>query len=125
MMYYTGPNFGLICQTPNKIVYLQQAVKNGSAKPIIEGLLCSGENFKGAIYCLKSRFNCPRLLHRAHVRKIVEAASLKDSSGKELRRLHDTAQQHLGALNAMGSEPDVSFITSVIELKLNVDTIFE
>ena len=27
-----------------KLVYLQQAVKNGSAKSVIEGLSCSGEN---------------------------------------------------------------------------------
>ena len=85
----------------------------------------SGENYKEAIDCLKSRFNRPRLLHRAHVRKIVEAPLLKDGSGKELRRLHDTVQQHLRALKAMGSEPDESFITSVIELKLDVSTMFE
>ena len=77
-----------------KLVYLQQAVKNGSAKPVIEELSHSGENYNEAIDCLKSRFNRPRLLHHAHVRKIVEAPSLKDGSGKELRRLHDTVQQH-------------------------------
>ena len=106
-------------------VYLQQAVKNGSAKPVIEGLSRTGENYKEAIDCLKSRFNRPRLLHRAHVRKIVEAPSLKDGSGKELRRLHDTVQQHLRALKAMGSEPDDRFVTSIIELKFDVDTMFE
>ena len=30
-MHYTGPS-------SEKLVYLQQAVKNGSAKPVIEGL---------------------------------------------------------------------------------------
>ena len=59
------------------------------------------------------------------MRKIVEAPSLKDGSGKELRRLHDTVQQHLRGLKAMRSEPDESFITSVVELKLYVDTMFE
>ena len=108
-----------------KLVYLQQAVKSGSAKAVIEGLSRTGENYKEAIDCLKSRFNRPRLLHRAHVRKIVEAPSLKDGSGKELRRLHDTVQQHLRALKAMGSEPDDHFVTSVIELKFDVDTMFE
>ena len=108
-----------------KLVYLQQAVKNGSAKSVIEGLSRTGENYKEAIDCLKSRFNRPRLLHRAHVRKIVEAPPLKDGSGKELRQLHDTVQQHLRALKAMSSEPDESFITSVIELKLDVGTMFE
>ena len=104
---------------------MQQAIKNGSAKPVFKGLSHSGENYNEAIDCLKSHFNRPRLLHHAQVRKIVEATSLKDGSGKELRRLHDTVQQHLRALKAMGSEPDESFITSVIELKLDVDTMFE
>ena len=84
-----------------KLVYLQQAVKNGSAKPVIEGLSCTGENYKEAIECLKSCFNRPQLLLRGHICKIVQAPSLKDGSGKELRRLHDTVQQHLRALKAM------------------------
>jgi hypothetical protein len=108
-----------------KLVYLQQAIKEGSAESVIEGLSRSGENYKEAIECLKSRFNRPRLLHRAHVRKIVEAPSLKDGSSKDLRRLHDTLQQHLRALRSMGAEPDESFITSIIKLKFDVDTMFE
>ena len=108
-----------------KLVYLQQVVTNGSAKSGIEGLSCSGDNYKEAIDCLKICFNHPCLLHCAHLRKIVEDPSLKDGSGKELRRLHDVIQQRLRALKAMGAEPDESFITSVIELKLNIDTMFE
>ena len=108
-----------------KLVYLQQAVKNCSATPVIEGLSHTGENYKEAIDCLKSRFNRPQLLYRSHICKIVEAPSLKDGSRKELRWLHDTVQQHLRALKAMGSEPDDHFVTSVIELKFDVDTMFE
>ena len=56
---------------------------------------------------------------------IIEAPSLKDGSGKELRRLHDTIQQHLRALKALGHEPSAAFITSMLELKLDVTTMFE
>ena len=35
------------------------------------------------------------------------------------------AQQHLRALKGMGHEPSESFITSMLELKLDVDTMFE
>ena len=108
-----------------KLVYLQQAIKSGSAKSAIEGLSHTGDNYEEAIDSLKSRYNRPRLIHRSHVRKIVEAASLKDGSGKELRRLHDVIQQHLRALKSMGLEPDSSFITSMIELKLDPGTMFE
>ena len=51
--------------------------------------------------------------------------NLKDGTGKELRRLHDTAQQHLDALKSMGCEPDGSFITSMLELKSDAQTMFE
>ena len=108
-----------------KLVYLQQAVKNGSAKNTIEGLSRSGDHYPEAVECLMSRFNRPRLIHRAHVRVIMDAPSLKDGSGRELRRLHDTIQQHLRALKSLKCEPSGSFLTSVIELKLDVDTLFE
>ena len=48
-----------------KLVYLQQGVKNGSAKNIIEGLSRSGEHYCEAVDCLMSRYNRPRYIHRA------------------------------------------------------------
>ena len=74
---------------------------------------------------MKTRYDRPRLIHQAHVRKIIEIPSLKDGSEKELRRLHDTAQQHLRALKALGHDPSGSFITSLLELKLDVNAMFE
>ena len=73
-----------------KLVNLQQALKDGSAKTVIEGLTRSGEHYTEAIDCLKVRFNRPRLIHQAHVKCIVESAPLKEGSGKELHKLHDT-----------------------------------
>ena len=108
-----------------KLVYLRQSLKDGSARNAIEGLSRSGEQYKEAIQCLQNRYNRPRMIHQAHVRKIVEAPSLKDSTGRELRRLHDVLQQHLRALKAMGKEPPAAFITSLIEMKLDPDTRFE
>ena len=108
-----------------KLVYLQQAIKNGSAWTVIDGLSRSGDQYDEAVDCLKARYNRPRLIHRAHVSTIMDTPPLKDSSGKELRRLHDTIQQHLRALKTMKTEPDPSFITSVIELKLDATTLFE
>ena len=111
--------------TAEKLSYLRNALKNGSAKNAIESLSRSGEQYEEAVSCLKDRYDKPRLIHQAHVRKIVEIPSLKDGNGKELRRLHDTAQQHLRALKALGHEPDEAFITSMIELKLDGQTMFE
>ncbi len=81
-----------------KLAYLRHSLKDGSAKA---GLSQSGDQYLEAIASLKARYDRPRLIHQTHVQKICEAPSLKDGSGKELRRLHDTVQQHLRALKAM------------------------
>ena len=108
-----------------KLVYLQQSLKNGSAKNVIEGLSRSGDNYEEAIQCLKTRYDRPRLIHQGHVKTILEATPLKDGTGKELRKLHDTVQQHLRALKSMGHDPSGPFITSTLELKLDQNTMFE
>lgn len=107
-----------------KIVYLQNALKDGSAKKI-EGLLNSGDNYDEAVKCLKARFDRPRLIHRTHVQMILDAPAVKEGSGKELRRLHDNVQQHVRALKTLGYELLGKFITSMIELKLDSETLFE
>ena len=108
-----------------KLVYLQHSLKDGSAKNVIEGLSRSGDNYSEAVECLQACFDRPRLIHQTHVRMIAEAPALKDGTGKELCRLHDTAQQHLRALKAMGYDPPGPFITSLLELKLDMNTMFE
>jgi hypothetical protein len=108
-----------------KFVYLQHSLKGGSAKHVIEGLSGTGEHYSKAVECLKTRYDRPRLIHQSHVKVILEVPSLKDSSGKELRKFHDTLQQHLRALDAAECEPLSQFITSIIQLKLDVDTLFE
>jgi len=83
----------------------------------------SGENkVQGSKVCITLIY-C--LCHQAHVRMIVDAPALKDGSGKELRRLHDVVQQHLRALKSLGHDPPGSFITSLLELKLDTTTMFE
>ena len=108
-----------------KLTYLKHAVRDGSAKHVVEGLSGSGDQYREAVDCLCKRYDRPRLLHQAHVRAVVDAPSLKDGTGKELRRLHDTVNQHLRALKAMEYDPPGHFITSLLELKLDPGTMFE
>ena len=107
-----------------KLVCLQQSLRDGPAKRSIEGLSRSGECYPEAIECLQSRYDRPRLIHQTHVRMILEAPPLKSGDGRELRRLHDTVQ-HIRALKAMDCEPSSPFIMSVVELKLDTTTMFE
>ena len=55
----------------------------------------------------------------------MDAPALKDGDGKEVCHLHDTVQQHLRALKALGNESSGPFITSMLELKLDTNTAFE
>ena len=88
-----------------KLAYLRNSLKDGSAKGIIEGLSTSGEYCTEAIATLKARYDRPRLSHQSHVRAILEAPGLKEGTGREIRKLHDTTQQNLRALKSMGLEP--------------------
>ena len=108
-----------------KLAYLRNALKDGSAKGIIEGLSTSGEFYPEAIKILKDQYNRPRLILQSHVRAILEAPALKDGGGREIRKLHDAVQQHLRALKAMFCAPPGPFITSILELKLDDNTSFE
>ena len=108
-----------------KLVYLKHALKDGAARQVVEGLSRSGDQYAEAIACLQGRYDRPRLIHQAHVRAILEAPSLKDGDGRELRRLHDVVNQHLRALRSMDYEPSGPFITSMLELKLDANTKFE
>ena len=87
-----------------KLVYLRHSVKDGSTKNVIEGLSQSGDHYAEVIESLRSHYDRPRLIHQAHVKKILEAPALKDGGSKELRHLHDMVQQHLRAVKAMGYE---------------------
>ena len=107
-------------------MYLKRSLKDGTAKGVIEGLSKSGEHYEEAIKSLKARYDRPRLIHQTHVRMILKATSLKEGTRRELRRLHNTVQQHvLRALRAMDYEPSGPFITSALELKLDTNTMFE
>ncbi len=104
---------------------MQCSLKDGSAKSIIEGLSQSGDQYDEAITCLTNRFDKPRQIHQTHVKMILESPQIRDGSGRELQRLHDTIQQHTRALRSLGKEPSPEFITSIIELKLDPSTMFE
>ena len=70
-----------------KFIFLQQALTGGTAQTLIDGLTQSGEYYNEAVKCLKLRYNRPKLIHKAHVKLILEVTPLKDGNGKELGTL--------------------------------------
>ncbi len=69
----------------DKLAYLRNALKDGSAKGIMEGLSASGEFYAEAIDTLKARYDRPRLIYQSHVCVILEAPGLKEETGREIR----------------------------------------
>lgn len=61
-----------------KTVYLQHAIRDGSARNAIEGLSHSGDNYEEAVECLKSHYDRPRLIQRTHVQLILDASPIKE-----------------------------------------------
>ena len=64
-------------------------------------------------YCSESCLACA----------ILDAPFLKDGNSKELRCLHDVANQHHCALKLMKYETSASFVMSILELNLDQATI--
>ena len=83
---------------------------------MIEGL---ADDYKDAMEYLCEHYDKPRLIHHEYVRSIVEAPSLKEGSGRELRCLHDVPSRHLHALTTR--YPYEPFVTARIKLKLHVN----
>ena len=61
-----------------KLVYLRHSVKDDSAKNVIKGLSRTGEHYSEAVECLQAHYDRPRLIHQAHVKKILDLTPLKD-----------------------------------------------
>ena len=102
--YSIGGHFGNKLRLPfmprtkkkaEKLAYLRDALKNGPAQRIIQGLAQASDNYDETIACLKDCNDQPRLIHQAHVCTILELPRLKDVSDKELRHFYDVANQHI------------------------------
>ena len=50
-----------------KLMYLQNAIKDKTAKSLIAGLMRLSEHYDEAIKCLQERYNRPRQIHQTHV----------------------------------------------------------
>ena len=77
--------------------------------------------------CLQERYDRPRLIYLTQVNSLLEApaCTLKNGSGRELRYLHDIVNQNIRVISAMKCDTFESFVTAIIELKLDQTTMFE
>ena len=75
-------------------MYLQEAIKDGPAGFVIQGLTRTSESYEEAVKCLRERYDRPHLVEEEHIRSIVDVLPIKNGSDKEIRRLYDAATQH-------------------------------
>ena len=89
----SGSNLKSLCTTETYLTagswFKYSALKDGTTKGVIEGLLRSGDFYSEAIENLRSRYYRPRLPHPTHV-KIIDTPALKDCNGKQVHHLYDT-----------------------------------
>ena len=69
-----------------KLVYLQDALKDGPAKFVIQGLTQTSESYKEAIKCEKEQHDWLWLVHEEHIYmyNIVDVVPIKNGDNKEL-----------------------------------------
>ena len=108
-----------------RMQYLLKSLTTKKAKDAVEGIDAVAEAYPEAVAALKNRFDRPQVIHRAHVRAILNIKPMKDSSSGELRKLHDTLQHHLRSLKAMEQLDFERFMTALGECKLDSLTIVE
>ena len=108
-----------------RMQYLLKSLTTQKAKDAIEGIDAVAEAYPEAVAALKARFDRPQVIHRAHVRALLNVSPVKNGSSMELRQLHDTLQHHLRSLKAMDKLDFERFITALGESKLDPLTMVE
>ena len=97
-----------------RLMYLRDALKDGPGRFVIQGLTWTSESYKEAIKCVKEHYNRPWLVHEEHVRSIVDAVPVKNSSNKEICRLYDPAIQHYQVLKAAKNDSFDTVLTVIL-----------
>ena len=109
---------------PEMLAYLRQALKDGPAKRVIEGLwgpemitltqLNACRNVTISLMCASSACG-----------SYCRGLALNEDKSRNLTRMHDISSQHLLTLKAVKYEPSGAFITALLEMKLEQSTMFE
>ena len=99
----------------DKLAYLKDALKDGPAERVVQGLAQMADTYDNTIEHLLNRYDWPRLTHQAHICAIIDVSSLIEGNGKEIRSSHDVLLQHYRALKAMDEDKFETLLTGVIE----------
>ena len=101
-----------------KMAYLCQSLKQGSAFAVIKGLSLTGEHYEEAISCLLQKYDRPRLLHLNHVKAFETLASSMAQASTNTGKVYEQALSHWRALKLLKTESLSTFLTGLFELHM-------
>ena len=104
-----------------KMAYLCQSLKQGSAFTVIQGLSLTGEHYEEAIDCLLQKYDRPRLLHLNHVKAFEALASSMSQSSNSMGKLYEQALSHWRAVKLHKIDSLSTFLTGLFELHMTSD----
>ena len=107
-----------------KFVYLREAVKDGSANQVIQGISHSAGSYNVAVDSLRKRYDRPRHIHKNHVQALVDTPNIRTGSGKELRQFHDVFSRHVRSLRMIKGDTFDTFVSAFAEMKLDQESKF-
>ena len=84
-----------------KFTYLQSYVRD-EAQQAIQGLPLSGENYDKAWQLLTERYGNSQLIRSSLMNKLIKVEKPSNGSAKELRKLYDTIESNVRALESTG-----------------------
>lgn len=103
-----------------KMLYLKSALK-GEAYELIKSSKATKNKFKEAWSTLENRYQNTKKIFKAHVNAILDIPQLQVESTQGLKRVLDTANASLSAIETLGKNQcrDDAFIVTILEQKLD------
>ena len=106
-----------------KLNYLKSALK-GEAFTLVKNLTITDANYENARDILEQRYANKRFIVRMHLDEMLNQGSIKSENGISLRKLLETVQENIAALEAQGCNCNDwgPILLHVLAGKLDVET---
>ena len=98
-------------------MYLQEALKDGPPRFVIQGLTWTSGGNEEAIRCLKEWYDPPHIVQEKHIHSTADAIPVKNGSNKELCHPYDAVMQYYRALKAAKNDSFETVLTVTLQQK--------
>ena len=91
----------------DKLTYLRQALKDGPAQNVMEGLSQTVKNYEEAVKCLQECYDWPTLIDQAHVLATLAASPIQDS--RAIQSSIHSYIHHTSSIHSLPMPPKTDF----------------